>query len=599
MENQAREFYQKRVENITDALKQSKRSLRLLVIIRLITFLLIFPSVFFLLPKMLIPGVLLAVFFLITFLFLIKVHLKRDLKHKHLNELLKINLLELEALDYKYNSFDPGEEFIDTSHSFSYDMDLFGEGSVFQFLNRTVTFMGKSFLAGFMTRESLDPNQISERQTAIKELSSMPEILQDFMGLGKINSEGSHDNAILNDWISQPNFYLNRKFFLYLAYLLPAATISAIILAILVPSLSGLPIGLYLLQLFIISQRLRHTGQNHQTISKRLEILKKYYSLLTIIEKGKYEGKELTALSALLFTEELSASRSIHALTKIVSAFDARLNILVAIFLEGILLWDIQCMIRLERWKTNQGSKLQEWINAIAKYDALASIATFAFNHPDFSYPEFSNKHILKAKDLGHILIPPGERIGNDFEISAEGNFTLITGANMAGKSTFLRTVATNMILAMAGAPVCAADFSFRPIKLFSSMRTSDSLSKHESYFYAELRRLKELLEYLRTGDKLFIILDEILKGTNSTDKQKGSRAALKQIIELGGTGIIATHDLELASIENEFPERVRNQCFEIEIDEARISFDYKLKEGITTKMNAMLLMRQMGIIND
>jgi DNA mismatch repair ATPase MutS len=179
------------------------------------------------------------------------------------------------------------------------------------------------------------------------------------------------------------------------------------------------------------------------------------------------------------------------------------------------------------------------------------------------------------------------------------GNFVIITGANMAGKSTFLRTIATNLVLAMAGAPVCAAKFVFKPIKIYSSMRTSDSLNKNESYFYAELKRLKEMLDKLNSGEELFIILDEILKGTNSVDKQKGSLAAMEKIISHNGTGIIATHDLELTKIANRYPDKIRNLCFEIEIDQALISFDYKLREGVTTKMNASILMRQMGIITD
>lgn len=169
----------------------------------------------------------------------------------------------------------------------------------------------------------------------------------------------------------------------------------------------------------------------------------------------------------------------------------------------------------------------------------------------------------------------------------------------MAGKSTFLRTVVTNLVMAMTGAPVCAKSFIFKPVRIFSSMRTSDSLNKNESYFYAELKRLKEMLDRLKKGDNLFIILDEILKGTNSIDKQKGSRAALKQILKYNGTGIIATHDLELAGIESEMPERIKNLCFEIEINKTDISFDYMLKKGITTKMNASLLMQQMGIIEE
>jgi DNA mismatch repair ATPase MutS len=325
--------------------------------------------------------------------------------------------------------------------------------------------------------------------------------------------------------------------------------------------------------------------------------LKKYASLIEILEKNKFQSIGLQFITKTLISNRSSAARSIKHLSKLVSAFDNRMNLLAALFLEGILLWDIQCMVRLEKWKLKEGIFFDRWINALAEFDVLASLATYAFNHPGYVYAIVDNTPVFEAKELGHVLIPKHERVCNDFIIQNEKDFIIITGANMAGKSTFLRTVATSMIIAMTGAPVCATSYRFRPMPVFSSMRTSDSLNKHESYFYAELKRLKEMLDRLREGKKLFIILDEILKGTNSRDKQKGSYAALEQIIKLGGTGIIATHDLELAKIEDKYPERIKNLCFEIEIDQAKISFDYKLKEGITTKMNASLLMQQMGII--
>lgn len=599
MEKEPKSYYNERISGLEHAIRRSKRRLRMITFARLITFLLIFPSIFVVIPRMLLPGILLAVLFLLGFLFFIKLHLQKDRKHQHLKALLEINQQELKALNYEYSSFPPGTEFSDTRHPFSYDMDLFGEGSVFQFINRTVTETGKRVLAGLLTRETLEPEQIIDRQNAVKELCLMPALIQDFRASGNVNRENKNDNEILLKWVKQPFFYLQHRFYIYLSWFLPLLTFSVIIASVFIHSLIGVAISLYLLQLFIIASRMRHSSQNHQVIGKQLEILKKYQALLEVIEQGNYAGKELISISKVLYQGKDAASASIKKLTKILSAFDNRLNMLAAVFLEGLFLWDIQCMIRLEKWRQNEGSVLHTWLDALAEYDALVSLTTLAFNHPDFIYPVFSSTQILDSRELGHLLIPPGERVCNDFSLQKEGEFILITGANMAGKSTFLRTVATNMILAMAGAPVCAASFSFKPLALFSSMRTSDSLNRHESYFYAELRRLKELLDRLQQGEKLFIILDEILKGTNSTDKQKGSRAALQQILGLGGTGIVATHDLELAAIEKEFPEKVRNVCFEIEIDDARISFDYKLRKGITTKMNALLLMHQMGIIKD
>jgi len=206
---------------------------------------------------------------------------------------------------------------------------------------------------------------------------------------------------------------------------------------------------------------------------------------------------------------------------------------------------------------------------------------------------------ILDFKKAGHPLIPSATRVDNDIGLKGQGEFVIITGANMAGKSTFLRTVGVNLLLGMAGAPLCAQSARFSPVEIFSSMRTSDSLQKNESYFYAELKRLSELLEKLEKGNTLFIVLDEILKGTNSADKQKGSRIVLEKIIRLNGAGLIATHDLDLAELEKEYPDNLRNKCFEIEMDGDKIHFDYRLYDGITKKMNALLLMKQMGIINE
>jgi hypothetical protein len=454
-------------------------------------------------------------------------------------------------------------------------------------------------LAGILLHEVLDSSVLKNRQEAIAGLKDEIELIREFFATGSMQDDSDTDLAILREWIDEPLFYSKKIFYRVLANVLPAATFFSIGLAIFLPFFRGLAIGLSILQLMIVGGRLSHTAKEHNRIGKRLTMLKKYGKLLNIIERGSFTGKIMTDLKDRLISGDTSAAVSIRRLSKLVSAFDNRLNILAAIFLEGFLLWDVQCMIRLERWKTRKGKRLMEWIDAIAKFDAYASLANFAFNHPGFNFPEISDTTILEAQSLGHLLIPPEERITNDFAIRNGGEFCIVTGANMAGKSTFLRTVVTGMVLAMAGVPVCAGKFVFKPMLLYSSMRTSDSLNKHESYFYAELKRLNEMLGRMRKGEPLFIVLDEILKGTNSTDKQLGSRSVLRQIIELRGTGIIATHDLELTTIEKDFPERIKNMCFEIEIEGAQIKFDYKLREGVTTKMNAMLLMKQMGIIPD
>jgi DNA mismatch repair ATPase MutS len=239
------------------------------------------------------------------------------------------------------------------------------------------------------------------------------------------------------------------------------------------------------------------------------------------------------------------------------------------------------------------------WLDILGRIDAYSSLGNYAFNNEEFAYPVRSDSGmIFSAGSLGHPLIDGNRRVCNDFTIENKGNICIITGANMAGKSTFLRTVAVNYILGMTGAPVCAASMVFTPVKLFTSMRTTDSLSGNESYFYAELKRLRNLKERIESGEPVFFILDEILKGTNSADKTMGSKMFIRKMILMKGTGMIATHDISIGDLENEYPENIFNMCFEIEIAGETINFDYKLNKGITRKMNAALLMKQMGILD-
>ncbi|NOX46905.1 MAG: DNA mismatch repair protein MutS, partial [Chlorobi bacterium] len=219
-----------------------------------------------------------------------------------------------------------------------------------------------------------------------------------------------------------------------------------------------------------------------------------------------------------------------------------------------------------------------------------------SFNNPEAEFPQVKNSdYIFKAEELGHPLIPKVERVDNEVGVKVKG-FSIITGANMAGKSTYLRTIGVNLILGMIGAPVCGRGITISPIQLYTSIRTDDSLQKNESYFYSELKRLKAIIDELKKGTKLFIILDEILRGTNSKDKHAGSEALLKQLIDLKASGIIATHDVALGNLEKSFPEHIKNRCFEVDINGSVLSFDYKLRDGVSKNMNATILMREMGI---
>jgi DNA mismatch repair ATPase MutS len=595
--DQKEKYYSGKLETLNEVEIAMKKELRWLALFRLLSFIFLIISIFVLLPENILLGAFTNILLLILFFILIKKYRKKNNQHEHTKALININKDELKALKHNYSTFGSGEEFIDHSHPFSYDMDLFGDGSLFQYLNRTVTHKGRKNLAYWLANENLDPGLITDRQDAVKELSDFNELMQDFRACGASGSDSEEDIFQLNSWVDKPVYYLHRPIWKWLVNLLPVFTVFSVVAAFYISGFFNVFIILFLTQFIVTGIRIKHTTAEHALIGKRLEALKKYYELLLYVEKKKFTNSKLNKIYQQLFTDQYSAAISIKGLSKIVASFDARLNFVAAIFLEGFLLWDIRCMIQLEKWKSNQGHHLNDWIGAIAEFDTFISLATYTFNHPGYTYPVYSEDKMIEARDMGHALIPADQRVCNHFEIAASFNFVIVTGANMAGKSTFLRTVTTNMVLAMAGAPVCASSFIFRPMKIFSSMRTSDSLNKNESYFYAELKRLKEMLDKLRAGEKIFIVLDEILKGTNSVDKQKGSKAVLEQIINFKGTGIIATHDLELTKAQEKYPDRIQNMCFEIEIDQAKISFDYKIRTGVTTKMNASILMKQMGIV--
>lgn len=326
--------------------------------------------------------------------------------------------------------------------------------------------------------------------------------------------------------------------------------------------------------------------------------MSKYERLLESIEGEHFTSKKLMMLRGQI-TESKSnkkASENINSLAKIVNAFDNRLNMLYPI-INYLTMWDLQCILRQEKWKSTFKDEMKKWFTSIHEIDALSSLGTFYFNNPEFTMPKItSSKFMVKAHNLGHPLINESSRICNDLELDGAGKLLLITGSNMAGKSTFIRSVGVGLVLATTGAPICADLFEFYPMNIYTSMRVKDSLDDGESSFYSELKRLKLILDALNKEEKIMILLDEILRGTNSEDKHKGSEAFIKQLTKYHCLGLIATHDLQLGSLEDQFPENVKNCCFEVIIKDEKFTYDYKLKDGVCQTLNATVLMKQMGI---
>lgn len=537
--------------------------------------------------------------FTVIFLYLLNLYSLHSEQKEFLSNLVVINQNEGRALTGDLSEFDAGNSYTDSEHAFSNDVDLFGTSSLFQYLNRSVTSYGRDILANWLSDPFLLARNLILRQDAINELAKKEKWRQEFMASGMKKSLGKSDISSLLEWMEEDPLIQSSSINKYLIYLLPAAAIISLLLVVTGILPYTVFTFIFLFNLFYIATGLKKINKIHKVLSRKYNYLSSIEKLFKSFDNELFTSETLNEVKSNISSGKVSAAVSVSKLSRLIHAFDSRLNILVSFVLNGMFLWDYHIIYRLEKWKSKYRELFPVWLNMLGQVDAFISLGNYAFNNQDFVYPVISDTNrMFSAKNLGHPLIDEEKRVCNDFLLEKKGKVCIISGANMAGKSTFLRTLAVNYILAMAGAPVCASEMQFIPVKLFTSMRTTDSLSHNESYFYAELKRLKQLKSRIEKGEPIFFILDEILKGTNSADKSLGSKLFLERLVKLGGTGLIATHDTSLGEMEKDFPGLIFNMCFEIEIDGETIKFDYKLQPGITHKMNAALLMKQMGILD-
>jgi DNA mismatch repair ATPase MutS len=315
------------------------------------------------------------------------------------------------------------------------------------------------------------------------------------------------------------------------------------------------------------------------------------------VEQASFNSTYLQQLQEQFKQEHQKASARLKALKRILERLDLRFNFVVFIPLDVLLQWDLQQAVALEKWKQRNHRHVLTWFTALGEFEALSSLATLSFNHPGWSFPVIKEEYFhIKGKEIAHPLIPASRRVANFISIDNSGEVMLVTGSNMAGKSTYLRSIGINVVLAMAGGPVCAKELCLSPVQLISSMRIADNLEESTSTFYAELKKLKTVIDKVNRKEPVFILLDEILRGTNSLDRHTGSVALVKQLIKHKAPAIIATHDVELAKIKNEYPQNILNYHFDVQVSNEELYFDYKLKEGICSSLNASILMKKIGI---
>ncbi len=528
----------------------------------------------------------------VLFLFIINLNSTFLQKLKKAQTLKAINEQELECLRGKYDGFDEGNAYVDPKHSFSFDLDVFGKKSIFQLMNRTTLLEGADKLAHWFCNPLLEKQQIEDRQLAVKELCDLFEWRQAFLAVGKQNELDKERNVR-----ELPSMIKNLR---PIIFLLPVIMLTLIVLSLLSVVPLYLPIIMYLVQWFVAglySRKLNVSAFHLGTLSKQLF---SYVELFKLVENQIFESSLLRRLKGDLFGSEVNSIKGLNKLKQILNTYDQRTNIIYILVGNGVFLIDLVLLWKVNQWYVKYGSEIEKWVNILAEINALNSMANFSYNNPDFCLPVFSEQYWLEADAIGHPLIDRGKNVKNDFQVSDVNDFNIVTGANMAGKSTFLRTVGINMVLASMGSVVCADRFEFQPVRLFTSMRTTDNLADDISYFHAELLRLKELISHIensKNGDRYFIILDEILKGTNSKDKLIGSKLFMEKLLNYCVSGLVATHDLDLCYLSEKYPSNFKNICFEIEIIDNDVNYDYKLRNGITQNLNATFLLKKMGLV--
>ncbi len=545
----------------------------------------------------------------ICFALVLNHHTKIAYLKKHTSFLKKINESEILREKCDLEEFDTGHKFIDQNHPYTSDLDIFGQHSIFQLVNRTTTESGMILLAAWLS-EPASNNEIHDRQDAIKELSQKLDWRQDFQASGMHFQNNKSDYFKLLDWVKKPVVLLKyRKIYIAVAIILPVLLLidSYFFYANLDSQKVIIYFSLLILVLLInymILKKIKPIAEDIvENSTKNLDTLRGYLALIKKIETESFKSKKLSRLQLQITHGKYSAYKEINRLCKILdysqqkpikgqpfggNPFYALLNF--------FLLLDIHLIIDTENWKSKNKEGLRSWADVVSEFEVINSIAGFCYSNQSYTFPEITERNnYIHFESIGHPLINSDNRVCNDFHSEGLGNVVMITGSNMGGKSTFLRTVGVNIVLSLAGAPCCAKNAQVSSLKLFSSMRTEDNLKKGISSFYAELNRIEKMLKLIESNHNVFFLLDEMFKGTNSEDRHRGGYSLINQISKLKTSGIIATHDIELAKLAGN-KKLVTNYSFNSEIKDNSMVFSYELDPGICTDFNASELMKKSGI---
>lgn len=548
-------------------------------------------------PRGYVPWMLLL-FTIGFFLYLVIVHKRCLVKNEYITLLKEINHHGAQRLKGQWREFSQrGDEFKEEEHPYASDLDVFGQGSLFQWINGTNTNMGKRKLAQLLTPLKITQGEIEVKQQAIQELAHKGWWRQRLQLEGAFIKEKNDDHGNLFQWSTTPEALYTNYYVKISLRFLPLITISVLALSILTDQITmKIPLVLVFIQLILSIIGIQKRNRALSLVYSYKNRIKTYGKILKHIERTKFKSKYLIELkNKLITTKGKTATAQLKQLERIVDNISNRSNFLF-LPINILTLWDYQCMIDLEGWKQQSGSLIENWLTVIGEVEALSSLAVIPHDYPSWTFPSLTNQpSVFIGKSLGHPLLKD-QRVFNDISIEGSTKVMLITGSNMSGKSTLLRTVGINLILAYAGAPIYANYLKCSLMDLYTCMRISDNMEKNISSFYAELIRIKKIVEATKEKKKVLFLLDEIFKGTNSQDRHLGAKVLIKQLYNNNGIGLVSTHDLELADMEQESYGLVKNYHFQEYYEKDEIHFDYLLRRGVSRTRNALYLIKLAGV---
>ena len=592
--------YKKKLAQLNESLavinekRQRIAWLRLLII--LLTVLLLYKTWHLASAEVLLAEVMLG---MAIFLYVVSADANTKEQVMNLQRLIHINEEEIKIADNDYLRRETGISFLPSHHVYAEDLDVLGNASLYQYSNRCSSQQGKKLLANRLLYPSSIP-EITSEQEAVSELKNKTEFTQQLMAFGAANPITNDAEEKINDWMKMTPVFTSTAW-RWLSVAFPFFTAGVVLFYL----YDVLPSGAFLFILFLcyltafaISAKISKT---YEVLSKLTSEMETVQQQLAWIEKETFTNKKAQQLQQCLRNDkDFFTSTEVKKLYSILNRFDIRLNHFAFFFLNTFLLWDLHQLLALHKWKLRNENNVANWFRVIAEMEYSSSLATLAFNHPDWCVPVIVTDFFsIEGENIAHPLLAKKNRVANSFSLQGKGKTAIITGSNMGGKSTFLRSLGVNTVLALMGAPVCANSFAVSFVQLMSSMRVTDNLSENASTFYAELKKLKAIIEAANEKKEVFILLDEILRGTNSLDRHTGSVALIKQMIKKEAIAVIATHDVELAKLENEYPLAIANYHFDVQAEGNELYFDYKLKSGICQSLNASILMRNIGIEMD